>query len=256
MKDQGSDTSRATSSGTSIDSSGPPHDADPKDDFVQLMFFQGHRPSAPSHPSRHPVAATGDYAPLRHSLPAPGARYALPLAGKLAPIGLDAPARVVMTDLRQVDAATIVGDVSIDEANRVMIARRVRALFVIDEARQVIGIVTSTDILGERPIQFAQQRGIHHGDVVVRDIMTPADRLEILDFRDVEAARVGDIVATLRRAGRQHALAVEAADETPAAQKTVRGIFSLTQIARQLGIPPQQTHDIVRTFAEIQAAIA
>ena len=106
-----------------------------------------------------------------------------------------------MTDLRRVDAVTIVGEVSIDEANRVMIARRVRALFVVDEARQVIGIVTSTDILGERPIQFAQERGMRHGDVVVRDIMTPADRLEILDFRDVEAARVGDIVATLRARG-------------------------------------------------------
>ena len=39
-------------------------------------------------------------------------------------------------------------------------------------------------------------------------------------------------------------------------QQSVRGIFSLTQIARQLGIPPQQIHDIARTFAEIQAAIA
>jgi CBS domain-containing protein len=256
MKDQSSDTFRAASSGTSIDASGRPNEAEPKDDFLQLMFFQGHRPNASSHPSRHPVAATGDYAPLRHSLAKPGVRYALPLAGKIAPIGLDAPAKEVMTDLRQVDAATIVGEVSIDEANRVMIARRVRALFVIDEARQVIGIVTSTDILGERPLQFAQQRGMRHGDVVVRDIMTPADRLEILDFHDVEAARVGDIVATLRLAGRQHALAVEAGDETPAARTTVRGIFSLTQIARQLGIPPHQTHDIARTFAEIQAAIA
>jgi hypothetical protein len=256
MKDQGSDTSRATSTGISTDPSGAPPGADPKDDFLRLMFFQGHRPNAPSHPSRQPIAATGDYAPLRHSVATPGDRYALPQAGKLAPIGLDAPARDVMTDLRRVDAVTIVGEVSIDEANRVMIARRVRALFVVDEARQVIGIVTSTDILGERPIQFAQERGMRHGDVVVRDIMTPADRLEILDFRDVEAARVGDIVATLRLAGRQHALAVETTGEASAPQKTVRGIFSLTQIARQLGIPPQQTHDISRTFAEIQAAIA
>jgi hypothetical protein len=60
----------------------------------------------------------------------------------------------------------------------------------------------------------------------------------------------------LRLAGRQHALAVEATSEASGAQKTVRGIFSLTHIARQLGIPPQQTHDISRTFAEIQAAIA
>ena len=87
----------------------------------------------------------------------------------------------------------------------------------------------------------------------MRDIMTPADRLELIDVRDVERARVGDIVATLKLVGRQHALAVEMASLP---QKTVCGIFSLTQIARQLGLPPQQTHDMAQTFAEIEAAIA
>jgi hypothetical protein len=72
----------------------------------------------------------------------------------------------------------------------------------------------------------------------------------------VELARVGDIVATLKVAGRQHALVVETIDEAITAQRSVCGIFSLTQIAWQLGIPPQQIHDIARTFAEIQAAIA
>ena len=128
-----------------------------------------------------------------------------------------------------------------------------RALFVIDDARRVIGIVTSTDLLGERPIRFAQERGLHRGELVVDDIMTPAEQLEILDLRDVERARVGDLVATLRVAGRQHALAIDGA---PSGPKTVCGIFSVTQIARQLGVPPQPGHDIARTFAEIEAVIA
>jgi hypothetical protein len=86
--------------------------------------------------------------------------------------------------------------------------------------------------------------------------MTPAERLEILDLDAVRSARVGDVIATLRLAGRQHALVVETDPDTAAVGKVIRGIFSLTQIARQLGIPPQHVHDIARTFAEIEEAIA
>jgi len=231
-------------------------DAGHKDHFLQLMFFQAHPPEAALHLSRRPDRATGDYAPLRHSVAKPGDRYVLPPPGKFASIALDAPATEVMTDLRRVSAVTIGPDVSIDEANQTMIAHRVRALFVVDDGRQVAGIITSTDIVGEKPLQFMQERNVRHGEIAVRDVMTPADRLEILDWRDVELARVGDVVATLKVVGRQHALVVETIDDAMTVQQSVRGIFSLTQIARQLGIPPQQVHDIARTFAELQAAIA
>ena len=228
---------------------------DRKDHFLKLMLFHDRGWVGDEHGKGSPDRATGDFAALRHSMARRGVRYTLPLSRSAAAVRLDSSANEVMTDLRRVSAATVDGDASIDVANRAMIARGVRALFVTDDARQVLGIITSTDIQGEKPIQFAQERGIRHGDVLVRDIMTPADRLEILDFRDVERSRVGDVVATLRLAGRQHALVVEEIAEAPSGQVTVRGIFSLTQIARQLGIPSQQVHDIARTFAEIEAAI-
>ena len=91
-----------------------------------------------------------------------------------------------------------------------------------------------------------QERNVHHGEIAVRDVMTPADRLEILELWEVERARVGDVVATLKVAGRQHALVVETTDQAQTVQRSVCGIFSLTQIARQLGIPPQQIHDNVK----------
>jgi hypothetical protein len=86
--------------------------------------------------------------------------------------------------------------------------------------------------------------------------MTPADLMEAMELQDVLQVRVGDIVETLKRSGRQHALVIESgsADATTAS-RSVRGIFSLTQIARQLGLPPQVGHDVARTFAEIESAI-
>ena len=233
-----------------------PPEGPQRDHFLQLMFFQGRYDSRALGGSADSPGLTGSYAPLRHASAGPGDRYVLPRVGAAAPVGLDSPAMDVMTDLRRVDAVIIDGGASIDDANRTMIARGVRALFVVDDARRVSGIVTSTDILGEKPIRFSQARGIRHGDVVIRDIMTPADRLEILDFRDIERARVGDVVATLRLAARQHALVVDSVSEPAGPELTIRGIFSLTQIARQLGVPPQQMPDIARTFAEIEAAIA
>ncbi len=245
-----------TASGPTASSAAPPHEAGQKDHFLQLMLFQGSHRIGTLLGSQHVELETGDYVPLRHSTTKPGDRYNLPLPSVDAPIRLDSPATEVMTDLRRVSAVTIDSYKSIDEANRAMIAMGVRTLFVVDEARQVHGFITSTDILGERPVQFAQEREIRYTEVIVRDIMTPADRLEILEFHDVQRARVGDVVATLRLAGRQHALVVEAIEGASDGQRTVRGIFSLTQIARQLGIPQQQVHDLARTLAEIGAVIA
>ena len=227
-----------------------------KDNFLQLMFFQASDRNREVAPIAARAVATGDYAPLPQAKAKPGSRYNLPLSATPAPVRIDSPATEVMTDLRRVNAVTIDPDQSIIEANQAMIGHRVRALFVVDHARHVFGIITSADILGEKPIKFAHERGFRHHEILVRDIMTPADRLEILDFSDVQSARVGDVIATLSLSGRQHALAVEAGEEGPFVQRTIRGIFSLTQIARQLGIPPQLVHDIARTFAEIEAVIA
>lgn len=227
-------------------------------DFLRLMLFKASRADEKLPDQSTPQRITGDYAPLRHSMAKAGDRYELPTPVAAAPVRLDSPATDVMTDLRRVSAVTVNSETLIADANQVMIARNVRNLFVVDDARQVFGIVTATDLLNERPIQVAQARGIRYDKVVVRDIMTPADRLEVLDLHDVLRARVGDVVATLKIAGRQHALIVEVegTEGRASCRRTVRGIFSLTQIARQLGIPPQPVHDIARTFADIEAVIA
>jgi len=88
--------------------------------------------------------------------------------------------------------------------------------------------------------------------LLVRDVMTPQRQLEALRLEEVRTSRVGHVVATLRRAGRQHTLVVE---QDSNGRQVVRGLFSATQIARQLGVTIQ-TDEVARTFYEIEAQLA
>ena len=80
----------------------------------------------------------------------------------------------VMTDFQSVTAIIILPADTVDEAHRRMIQRGVRLLLVVDQNRNVLGVITATDILGEKPVQVAVQRGFRRGEIQVRDIMTPA----------------------------------------------------------------------------------
>ena len=63
---------------------------------------------------------------------------------------------------------------------------------------------------------------------------------------------MGHIVATLKSAGRQHAVVVE---RDASGRQLVRGLFSASQIARQLGAA-RATSEIARTFSEMEAQLA
>jgi len=177
--------------------------------------------------------------------------YAQPTQPVLERVRIDSPAIDVMTDFTRVTAVIILPGDTVDEAHLRMIQRGVRLLLVVDADRRVHGLVTANDVLGEKPVKTAVQHGVPRSDVMVRDIMTPRAALEVLDMREVTAATVGHIVATLKAAGRQHTLAV---DHDAKGRQRVRGVFSATQIARQLGIAIS-TEAVARTFADIEASL-
>lgn len=185
-----------------------------------------------------------------HSLKS-GASFVRPTQTLPERVVLDDPALSVMTDLKNVSVVTVRAKTPMDKAHAKMKRYGVRTLLVLDESDKVLGLLTTTDILGEKPMRFLQHMGGTHADILVRDIMTPQRDLEVLHYQDVASAKVGHILATLKAAGRQHAMVVEEKENFPQA---IRGIFSATQIARQLGVQLQIT-EIARTFAEIEAAL-
>ena len=163
-------------------------------------------------------------------------------------VTLDDPAFSVMTDLRNVPAATTTPGESIGKAHAQMIQRGVRLLFVLDGAA-IAGVITATDLLGEKPMRFMQSRGVAHTEITVADIMTPASMLEAIPIQDVAQMRVGHIVATHKAVRRQHIMVSEEGG------RRVRGLFSAAQLARQLGVE-LQTMEIAQTFADVEAALA
>ena len=180
------------------------------------------------------------------------ARYQIPDPGMPRSVDARSAAVEVMTDLHRVPAATVSETLSLDDARRAMVLRGVRMLFIVDDQRAVTGLITATDLLGEKPVTYARERGVKAADLVVSDIMTSVGSLDAFSLMDVLNARVGDVVEALRSLGRQHALVVESVDT--GAIPAIRGIFSASQIARQMGIPPFG-NELARTFAEIEAAI-
>lgn len=183
------------------------------------------------------------YQPLGISTLPAGTGYARPFFHVQNPVTVSSSALEVMTDLRFIPAATVSAELDIESTSQKMIARGVRALLVVNVLQDVIGIVTSRDLLADRPASTA----------VVRDIMTGAEHIEVLFLSDVQRARVGDIVETLKDSGRQHALVVE--EQSSSGERLVCGIFSATQIARQLGIPSGR-HVLSDTFADIDRTMA
>jgi hypothetical protein len=76
--------------------------------------------------------------------------------------------------------------------------------------------------------------------------------MEALWMSDVREAKVGDIIATLHEAGRQHAIVVE---DTPIGEVMLRGIFSVTQIGRRMGIDIESTGQ-VQSFAKLESILS
>ena len=193
------------------------------------------------------------YKPLPMARMNAGAIYQPPLgAHSPHPVREDSPAIEVMTDLRRIDAATITADATVRQANQEMITRGVRLLLVMGDGDQIDGLVTARDTLGERPIKMLSENGGRHHELCVADLMVPRSAIDVIDIATVRRAEVGHIIATLKEVGRQHALVVEL--DAASGKEAVIGVFSATQIGRQLGVPVL-TFEIAKTFIQIKAEL-
>lgn len=159
------------------------------------------------------------------------ATYRRPCQALPEQVELASPALDVMTDLTRVTAVSINPCAGLEEARERMIASGVQLLFVTNQFHQVLGIITKTDLSGQKAVNYVSEVGGKIDELMVRDIMTPRHRLEVLDYQELTRSRVGDVVTTMKRMGRQHALVVETDD----GQQFIRGVLSTTQLSKQLG---------------------
>ncbi|HVQ02569.1 MAG TPA: CBS domain-containing protein [Burkholderiaceae bacterium] len=167
-------------------------------------------------------------------------------------VTLESPALDVMTDLTQVKAATIRPDATLEQAEQTMIYQGVRMLFVVSDMPELEGLITSTDLRGERQMRLVHARQLRFDEMRVADVMTELGWLDAIEFGYMRSATVGNMIATLKRVGRNHLLVVQVA--TSSTPLRVRGVVSRAQIERQLGTVIDIT-EIASNFSEVERAL-
>jgi CBS domain-containing protein len=141
------------------------------------------------------------------------------------------PAQHAMTDFTSKIAITVAPDRQIDAALTDMARLGVRAMLVL-RGDSVIGLITSYDIEGPRPLRFAERPDLtRREDIRVGDIMTEWDDLPTLDWHTVQTARMSDVLEIFEGVGVMHLLVLES-DERGA--EVVRGLISRSRIERHL----------------------
>jgi len=190
-----------------------------------------------------------DYAPLSHVLLQPGTTYVRP--PELPEIvHMDSAALDVMTDFTYVEPVTVRPETAIDDALERMKRAGVRLLLATDAQEHIVGLITARDIQGEKPVQIVHETRVPRSSIRVEQIMTPQSAITGLNMLSVRNASVGQIVETLRQLERQHVLVLEVDEHTR--RQRVRGLFSTSQIGKQLGMDLTQEVLPAHSLAEIR----
>jgi CBS domain-containing protein len=142
------------------------------------------------------------------------------------------PAVRAVTDFTREYPVTVDAERQIDDALNDMIRLGVRALLVAKDQR-LVGLITSYDIQGEKPLQFLQSSNYNrHQDIRVADLMTPWDQLLAVEWGSIQSARAGDLLRVFEASGLTHLLVIETDQKN--STSTVRALASRARLMRQL----------------------
>lgn len=160
------------------------------------------------------------------------------------------PARSVLTEFDHSACVTVDHMDSLDTTLHTMVSAHVHMAFVTDARDQVIGMITTQDLQGERPLQRAMADHIRFEELTLDHLMTPVSQWQVVSRSALAHARVGDVVATLQEHSLRYLLVVEKSG----LDTVLHGMFSarLMEAALDLQISAN-LHS--RSFAELEAAL-
>jgi CBS domain containing-hemolysin-like protein len=185
--------------------------------------------------------------------------HALPLSAVSAPplrdegfttAKLTDPALSLLTDLSHAPCVMADHLDGLDSTIHTMVRAHVHMAFVTGVDEQVVGMITTDDLQGERPMQRAQADHVRFQDLTLEQLMTPVSQWQVLTSAQVAHARIGDIVSTLREHGLRYLLVVNPGEPRP----VLHGIFSARRLETALGMDLRSDLH-ARSFAELESLI-
>ncbi|WP_067861946.1 CBS domain-containing protein [Neptuniibacter marinus] len=143
---------------------------------------------------------------------------------------LETPAINILTDFLHVQPLSMELDVSIDDARHMMRKVHVRSVLVIDSDETFKGFLTLADLESRSALSIATTAGIKRQDISIRDVMTPRAKLKAIPLSEIQSAKIGNLLQTLKHEGTPHILVVDTT------KNSIRGVISSSDIARRLNI--------------------
>jgi CBS domain containing-hemolysin-like protein len=154
----------------------------------------------------------------------------------------------VFTDFKFHNPLVIEAGLLITEAERLMKKAHVRLKLVVDDMDNFVGTISLDNFSEERIVQKVAS-GVRRDELKVADMMIPRANVKALDYSEVAAATIGDIIHVLQDKGEQHCLVV---DES---RHQIRGVISAADIARRLHIDIPIMSTAASSFYEVYAAL-
>ena len=162
---------------------------------------------------------------------------------------LEDPAITVMTDFTHTEPVTISGEQSIVEAQQEMDICNIHLLLVVNEGKELVGIISSKILHGELPIKIAQEKRIPHAQIKVKMLLCPLDEIDAVDYALLEHNKVGNIINTMKRLEKSHLLVIKHTDE---GSSKIVGLFSASHIGKKTQLNITDFLTAAHSIAELQ----
>jgi len=169
---------------------------------------------------------------------------------QLSKFDLNSEAEMLMTDFTKKKPTTANESISVSDALELMRVNQIHALMIIGYNGEFVGVIAAMDLMGSKPMIYANEAGVSHADVLVKHIMLPKHKLKAVLREDIEKSTIGDVMQTLSSLHEQHILVVDGENE----KMQISGLFSTSDFKRALGIafdPPVFAH----TFYDLERVI-
>ncbi|WP_283786401.1 CBS domain-containing protein [Bermanella sp. WJH001] len=166
-------------------------------------------------------------------------------------LDLEDSAISVMTDHRLEKAPICTTQASLESASKQMAKEKTSMLLVENKEGQIVGLISSADISGEKPIQFINETKKKRSEIKVGHLMSDIVNMPVLDIQDVLNAKIGDVLFTLNDLGSEYILVTTKNGH----ETNIRGVFSARHIARSLNIFFKPS-PAAKTFAEYSRALS
>ena len=159
----------------------------------------------------------------------------------------------IMIDFSQIQPITIQSKDSIAIAENEMKNRDAHLLIVTDSQKNIVGIVGAEDLLGEKPIKIMQESRIPRNEIPIKMVMRKQKDVIAFDIDELQHAKVGNIICTLREHSRHYALVVEINKDKHNKQHImIRGYFSAALMSKQLHMNVMDYITQAQSLAELQ----